>query len=133
MTFTYNLSSEDEDVLAISKVRMELGDTTENVGVKPDSSNLSDEEIAVWLEAEEDNVMRAVARACEALARLWTNVSNITVGPRKEELGKVSSDWSKRAEVLRDEYGGSSSTAFSIGLKRTDGYSEAAEEIDYVS
>lgn len=131
MAFTYDLTSTDEDELNISKVRLELGDTVLGVGVRPDNSNLTDAEIAIWLGDEDDHVMRTVARACEALARMWTNVSNITTGPRKEELGKVAGDWSKRAESLRTQYGGTSGSAFSASLTRTDGYSVAASEADY--
>ena len=127
MTYTYDLSSTDTDLLAISMVRLELGDTVEGTGVRPDGTNLSDEEISVWLDAESNVVMRGVARACEALARLWSPVTNVTIGPRKEEFGKVADQWAKQAEALRDTYGGSSGSSFSIGLTRTDGYSVAAE------
>lgn len=131
MTFTYDLTSSDEDELNIAKVRLELGDTVSGVGVRPDNANLTNEEIAIWLGDEDDHVMRTVARACEALARMWTNVCNITTGPRKEEFGKVAGDWSNRGESLRAQYGGTSSSAFSASLTRTDGYSVAASEADY--
>lgn len=131
MTFTYNLASSDEDVLILSKVRLELGDAIENLGVRPDGSNLSDEELAVWIEAEGNDPMRAAARACDALARMWTTVTSITVGPRREELGKVASEWAKRAEQLRDEYGSTGTSGFSVPMKRSDGYSEDAEASDY--
>jgi hypothetical protein len=127
VTFTYNLASTDETLLAISKIRLELGDTVSGVGVRPDWTNLSDEEITVWLTAESNMGMRSVARACEALARMWASVTNVTVGPRKEEMGKVADAWAKQAQALRDVYGGSSGSAFSVGLAREDGYSIAAE------
>jgi hypothetical protein len=38
-----------------------------------------------------------VARAAAALANVWTNVANITVGPRREELGSVAKAWAERA------------------------------------
>lgn len=126
MTFTYDLSSVDEDLLAISTVRLELGDTVSGTGVRPNGTNLTDEEISMWLDAEGSVVMRGVARACEALARMWAPVVDITVGPQREALSKVADAWAKQAEQLRDTYGGSSGSAFSVGLTRTDGYSEAA-------
>ena len=76
MTFTYDLASADADEVAISKVRLELGDTVSGTGVRPSNANLTDEEIAVWLEDEDDHIMRTVARACEALARMWSPMSN---------------------------------------------------------
>ncbi len=100
MTFTYDLASVDENLLNISRVRLELGDTQENVGVRPDGSNLQDEEILLWLSEEGNEIPSTVGRACNALANMWTNVANITTGPRKEELGKVADGWAKRAAVV---------------------------------
>jgi hypothetical protein len=98
MTFTYNLASADATLLAISKVRLELGDTVLNAGVRPDGSNLLDEEIRVWLTEESDDVSQTVARAASALANAWTNVASITVGPRREELGAIAKAWADRAK-----------------------------------
>jgi hypothetical protein len=97
MTFTYNIASTDETVLNISKVRLELGDTTANAGVRPDGSNLTDEEIQVWLTDESNDISQTVARAAAALANIWTNVANITVGPRREDLGSIAKGWAERA------------------------------------
>ena len=97
MTFTYDLSSVNENALNISRVRLELGDTTANAGVRPSGSNLTDEEILLWLEEEGNDIMQTVARACAALANMWTNVANITVGPRREELGQIAKGWADRA------------------------------------
>lgn len=99
MTFTYNLASTDAAVLAISKVRLELGDTVLNAGVRPDSSNLLDEEIQVWLTEESNDIPQTVARAASALANMWTVASkSLTVGPRKEEFGDVAKSWADRAK-----------------------------------
>ena len=97
MTFTYDLSEDDENLLNISRVRLELGDTQQDAGVRPSGSNLTDEEILFWLEEEDNDIMRVVARAAQALALAWTTVTNITVGPRREELGQVAEGWAKRA------------------------------------
>jgi hypothetical protein len=98
MTFTYNLASPDASLVLISKVRLELGDTVANAGVRPDGSNLTDEEITIWLTDESNDISQTVARATAALANIWTNVANITVGPRREELGSVAKAWSDRAK-----------------------------------
>ena len=97
MAFTYDISSTDATKLAISKVRLELGDNVANYGVKPDGSNFDDAELQYWITDEGGDITHAVGRACDALAKLWTNVANITVGPRREELGSVAAGWEKRA------------------------------------
>lgn len=98
MTYTYDLAAEDPATLNISMVRLELGDNIQNVGVRPDGSNLTDEEIAVWLEKAENDIDAAIGRACAALAKMWTNVANITVGPRREDLGQIAKGWADRAK-----------------------------------
>lgn len=116
MTFTYDLASTNEDLHNIALVRLELGDVTSGAGVRPDLSNLQDEEILVWLEAEADDIQRTVARACSALSKQWTNVANITVGPRKEELGKVAKEWADRAK----EASPVDTSSFVVNIVRVD-------------
>lgn len=128
---TYNLASDDTDVVNISKVRLELGDMTPGSGVKPDGSNFSDAEIAAWLEEEGDHVFHAVIRACDALARMWSPVVTEQTGPRRMEYSKVADNWKAQAQTLRDMYGNpavSGSSAFAVPSARSDGYSEAAAE-----
>lgn len=103
MTFHYDLSSATESIVLISTVRLEIGDTVENDGVRPDRSNFSDEEIQVWLDQENDDPMLAAARACDALARAWSLVTNETVGPRKTELGQIAERFEKQANGLRSQ------------------------------
>lgn len=124
MAFTYDPTTD------IGKVRFELGDDTLNQGVKPDGTNLSNEEIQVLLDRE-GSVMRAVAGACEMLSRRWVTVSNITVGPRQETYAQVAQGFSSRAAELRRQYGGIGGGAISAPLKRVDGYSEAQESEEY--
>lgn len=128
MTFTYDLASADADEVAISKVRLELGDTVSGTGVRPSNANLTDEEIAVWLEDEDDHIMRTVARACEALARMWSPMSNYSDGQQSEQFGKVAAEYAAKAKELRSLYGGSSGSAFAVGAGRSDGYADAAAE-----
>ena len=99
--FTYNLDSSDETIARIAAVRLELGDTVFDQGVKPGGSNFTDAEISYWLTQESDDVNGAVYAACMALSKLWTNVANETVGPRKTEFGKVAGEWATRARDLR--------------------------------
>jgi hypothetical protein len=98
MSFTYNLATDT------GKVRLEVGDVTNGAGVRPDGSNLEDEELAVWL-TREGSVMRAAAAACEALSRQWAAVANTSSGPLREDSGEVAGKWAHRAKELRDAYG----------------------------
>lgn len=98
MSFSYDLS------IDVGVVRLELGDTTENKGVKPNGGNLSDEELTYWV-GREGHVMRAVAAACEALARMWSTAASISIGPHSESLSDVAEAWDKRAKLLRQQYG----------------------------
>lgn len=107
----------------IGVVRFELGDDVELQGVLPDSRNLTDGQVQALLDRE-GSVMRAVAAACETLARQWARVANISVGGRSESLGAVAEQWSKRGTELRRQYGGGGAGGFSIGAKRTDGYQQ---------
>lgn len=116
MTFTYSLSTDR------GKVRLELGDADITAGVKPDNSNFTDAEIDYFLD-EESTVQRAVARACEALSRIWANQANLTVGPRREELAAVAAAWANRAKELRAQHGGNM-TITVAGVIPKDGYSD---------
>lgn len=112
----------------IGELRLELGDDTEGDGVKPDGANFTDEQLQVFLDRE-GSVMRALAAACENLARRWSRVANITVGPRSEQLGQIAEQWRKRGEELRAQHGGAAIVgAFSVMPTRVDGYSVAAAE-----
>lgn len=121
MAFTYDLTATGDD-LNVAKVRLEIGDTVSGTGVKPNGSNFTDAELLIFLARESNNVMRATASACEALARWWATAVNITVGLRREELTAVSKAWTERAAELRKQYGGGQQ-AFSAGVTRQDGYS----------
>ncbi len=122
MTFTYVLTTD------LGKIRLELGDTSSatGMGVKPDGTNLTDEEIQVWL-TREGSVLGAAAAACEALARMWARIADVGIGQRRESLGQVAKAWAEQAKSLRIQSGGGG-VSFSASLDRTDGFSEHADE-----
>ena len=130
MTFTYDLASADADTLAVSKIRLEIGDTVSGTGVLPSGTNLTDEELLVWYERENSDVMRAAAAACEALARTWRRAADVGIGPRKESLSQVAAGYAADAKRLREQYGGGTS-AFSAGWARQDGYHDLTLSTDY--
>ena len=132
MTFTYDLANADDTIVLVSKIRLQVGDTTEDDGVLPDGSNLSDEEIEVLLDQEDDDYLRATAAACELLARHWARVADIAVGPRREALSKVAESWRKQAKDMRARYGYGTGGVFSAGVIRVDGLSddEASDDVE---
>lgn len=123
MSFTYDLTND------IGKVRLLVGDTVQDDGVKPDDSNYSDEEIQVFLDRNND-VNIAAAEALENLARMWAVEPDIRMGPISESRSDVAGNLREQAEKLRQQSGGES-TAFSVGFNRDDGYVAAAEELEY--
>lgn len=124
MSFSYDITND------IGKVRFELGDDTAGQGLKPDGSNFSDEEIQAVLNREH-SVMRAVAGLCETLATRYTQLCDISVGPRRESLSQIRDGYRARAADLRKKYGGAGSGAFSISPNREDGYAARQREEEY--
>lgn len=125
--FTYDLAT------STGLVRLELGDDQYQAGVKPDGTNLTDEEIGVYLERE-GAVMRAVAGLCEMLSVRYSGLSDVSVGPRRESLGQIANAYANRARDLRAKYGGNSAQvngSFSYQPTRADGYSSAASGDEY--
>lgn len=98
MAITTSLSTD------IGKVRLEIGDTVEDKGPRPNGANLTDDELQYWI-TREGHVMRAVAAACEALARMWSSSTTISIGPHSETLSLIAGMWDDRAKKLRAVYG----------------------------
>lgn len=122
MTWTSVLSTD------IGLMRLELGDDALGAGVLPDGSNLSDEQLQVYLDRE-GTVMRAVAGVCEMLATRFAAVADLQVGPRRESLSQVSKSYAERAARLRETYGtplvDDAGAVLTVGFARVDGFSEA--------
>ncbi len=119
MTFTYAgaLATDKE------KVRFEIGDTTVNAGPRPDSSNYSDEEIAVIL-TEEGSVGRAAARLCEVLAREWSALAgSVKMADYSESLSDRAAYFAAQAADLRARYGESRPGMVQVDVMRVDGFS----------
>lgn len=125
MTFTYDLT-ETGDLLLISKVRLELGDTVSGSGVRPGSVNLSDEEILIWLDDEGNDIIQTVGRAALALSNMWASAAvSKSAGPYSVNYGKVSDVWAKRAAEIQVTVGGVIGGGLQASaLKKTDGYSD---------
>ncbi len=123
MAFTYTLGSSDATTAAIARVRLEIGDTVSGAGVLPDGSNLSDEEITVYLTQTGNDVALTVSALAGVLARRWATLADVTVGPRSEKLSQVAQAWERQAATLA---GGEAYGAFVMMPTRVDGYSAQA-------
>jgi len=121
--FSYLLDSDDGETAAIARVRLEIGDSVEGAGVLPDGGNLSDEEIAVFLTQYANDVALATAALAGVLARRWSVLADVTVGPRSEKLSQVAQAWERQAAALG---GGATFGSFAMAPVRVDGYSENA-------
>jgi len=127
MAFTYDLTTD------VGKLRLRVGDSAVNAGPRPTagaSSNFADEELQHFLDTE-GSIGKAVALVFETLAAEWAVFTNITIGPRKEELARIADSFMRKALSARQQYGAGST--FSVGWDREDGYSEAAEETTELS
>lgn len=118
MAFSYDLESTDNQILLISQVRLEIGDTVEDSGVRPDGSNLSDAEILIWLGRTSNSIAGAAALASDALSRMWAGVRDVEDIGSKDKASQVSQAWASLAIGLRGSiYGG-----FAVEIGRNDGY-----------
>lgn len=117
--FTYELNSTDLDKLNISKIRLEVGDTDPERGIKPHGDNFTDDEILYAFNEEEQIIGRAAARILEMSAAYWTAVPRTMFGALFDPRS-VARNYMRQAQTLRMKYGSSSeqSTSFSVGMKR---------------
>lgn len=102
MSYSYSLTLNDD----VSRLRLELGDTSPEPkrGVKSNGAYFEDEELTYFM-AQEGSLMRALAAACETLARDWSRAASFSVGPHSEQVDSIAAKWDARAMVLRGQYG----------------------------
>ncbi len=98
MAFTYDLATDT------GKLRLEVGDTTEDSGPRPLNANFSDEELTHFL-SEEGTVGRAAARCCEVLATEWSRkAGSERLGPRSFARNQAG-EYRTAAALLRAQHG----------------------------
>jgi hypothetical protein len=129
MAITYDITQTGGTIASISQVRLELGDTVDGSGVKPDGTNFTDVEITYFYATEGNSVRGAAARAAEALARAWARMADTKAGPLQKNYSQVSKQWSSFAAELRDQIGGGYAV-FGGKLARGDGYAYQAGSVD---
>ena len=117
--FTYELNSDDLDIANIAKVRLEVGDTDPERGIKPGGNNYTDDEILYAFNEEERVVGRAAAKICEMSAAAWTSVPRTMFGALFDPRA-VATNFMKMAKELRSKHGYSTvaSQTFSVPVKR---------------
>lgn len=117
--FTYNLSSDDIDEQRIAQIRLEVGDTDPERGIKPNGDNFTDEELLHIYSIEGEIIGRAAARICEQMANAWTSVPRTMFGALFDPR-HVARNFMRRSKELRSQYGytDSRSSSFSIPVKR---------------
>lgn len=90
MTFSYfDTLTEDRDV-----VRLNIGDTVQDAGVRPDKRNFSDAEISYFL-VEGGSIYAATARAFRVLVAEWTRFA------RSEREDDLAYDAKETADQFR--------------------------------
>jgi len=120
MTVTYRLESPDLNEQAIAQIRLEVGDTSEERGIKPDGTNYQDDEIIYIYNLEGKVVGRAAARICEQMATSWSSVPRTMFGSLFDPRSIVR-NYQRQAELLRNQHGTGTESAmpFSVAMKRT--------------
>lgn len=118
--FTYDPTLSDN----VSQVRFFIGDTVVNAGPRantssdPSNSNFQDEEISAILTRESGSVTDTVAVFLNILATEWSALAtSITIGPRKEELWRVSARFQDQLKQWQTD-NGMLNKAFSSGVIR---------------
>lgn len=97
MSFTYSLANDT------GLLRLEIGDTIEDKGCRPDGRNFSDEELAIFL--AEGSVGRGAGRACEVLSTEWSaHAGTQRLGPMSDARQQAKS-YADRAKMYRSIYG----------------------------
>lgn len=119
MSFTYDYESKAD----VARVRLAIGDTVFEAGVRPEGMNFSDEEITAVLRDVKNDTEAAAYVFLKSLANAWGTYVDITVGPRKEALSHISNHYARRADEVRRQLS-LETKSFTVLLNRVDGYSQ---------
>jgi hypothetical protein len=126
MSFSYDLTASGT-ALVVARVRLDIGDTIQNDGVRRNGGNFSDEEILDFYSREGSVQAATSARACETLVREWAPAVDEQAGPIRHSYSQAAARWEKAAAAFRLVAGGGAA-AFSYSLTRSDGYADLAAE-----
>lgn len=112
MAFTYDLTTDR------GKVRLNLGDTVENTGPRPDKRNFTDAEIDHFIDTETEGNNAATASGFETLSSEW---ASYRITEREGEVSfdgkEVSDNYLKLAKEWRSKPdGGDSGGSLKAGV-----------------
>ena len=118
MSFTYKLTSSNANEAIVSNLRLEIGDESENKGVKPDGTNFSDEELLYFYTQENSTHGRAVAKALEVLSAQWSRAPRTMFGSLVDPR-HIAKSFRATAHDLRQQHGYTTSAVggFSVAMK----------------
>jgi hypothetical protein len=103
--FVYDIASEDALIASVSEIRLQIGDSVDGEGPRPDGRNFSNAEINSFLTREGGHIQRTTALALEVLAAEWSKeASRQQLGPASSEANQARA-YGERAAILRSAYG----------------------------
>lgn len=115
MSFTYSSTSLTTD---LAKVRLTIGDTTSGAGPRPDGSNFTDEELAIFIAdalASGGTWRNAVPPVLRVLANQYAAAA------KKTDDAEISEDLTQTAIQLRQQAKDFESTITSAGAQAASG------------
>ncbi len=89
----------------IGAIRLLIGDTIENNGMKPDAANFTDTEISYFLQQADNNVLRAAALACDTLAAMWNTTPDFEADGLRMNRRGIARAWQQSATHFRMKAG----------------------------
>ena len=116
MSISYDLTSNDPRIKAISEVRLGIGDTKEGKGARPDGSNYSDDEVFHYYTEEEDHVGKASAKGLEILATEWLRAPRTMFGSLVDPR-HIGRGLQRQAKELRSQHGYSTSQSGGFSIR----------------
>lgn len=119
MTFTYKISSADNDELIIARARLAINDQSEDKGPRPDGTNFSDEEILSVYTDEGSDEGRVQARLLEILSGAWAGTQKTMFGSLIDPT-RTSRDYAAAAMKLREQHGYGSGAAAGFSIQMTN-------------
>jgi hypothetical protein len=114
----------------VARIRLDIGDVTQNDGVRATGGNFSDEELLDFYTREGESQAAASARACETLSREWARMVDEQAGPIRHSYSQAAARWQALARDFRTVAGGGAALVSAGVFRRADGYAYRAGSVD---
>lgn len=122
--YTYNPA--DLSTSELYQARRIIGDV--DVSAKADSAHFADEEIEFAI-SEHGTVTEACIELLEQLSNLYADKASVAAQGQRIDLSKISDNYAKRAEKLR-ERAGVDGGIVDMATRKVDGYSDDVDADD---